>query len=494
MKRILLLALVAIMPLAAKAEVKLPSVLGSGMVLQRNTEVNLWGTADNGKTVTVETSWNNAKYKVNADENGAWSLKVTTGEAGGPYTITFSDGKKKTVLEDVLLGEVWICGGQSNMEMPVCGFMNQPVEGCVDVIMNAGDYPGIRMFTVARCSTNEPQSDCKGEWRHSTPAAVSEFSATAYFFGLTLYKMLRIPVGLVTSNWGGSTIETWMSKESIASIEGINHEFISTWKGDASEPGRLYNGMILPIVNYTAKGFIWYQGCSNRKNWFDYKELQIGLIKLWRKMWGNDKMPFYLTQLAPYRYEGDNLRSLPLVIEAQYQAAAALENVAVAATTDLGHPTCIHPAKKRQVGQRLAYLALAKDYGIEGVPAPAPTYKSMELVDGNKLLVSFNNLSAPYQFNAANSLVGFGENSTLRMHGFEIAGADGVFYPATSHIKWWQNKITVFSDKVAEPVAVRYAFKNYCPEANVRTNYDMPLVPFRTDNWEIPADQIGEIR
>jgi sialate O-acetylesterase len=182
------------------------------------------------------------------------------------------------------------------------------------------------------------------------------------------------------------------------------------------------------------------------------------------------------------------------VIEAQYQAAAALENVAVAATTDLGHPTCIHPAKKRQVGQRLAYLALANDYGIEGVPAPAPTFKSMELVEGNKLLVSFNNLSAPYQFNAANSLVGFGENSTLRMHGFEIAGADGVFYPATSHMKWWQNKITVFSDKVAEPVAVRYAFKNYCPEANVRTNYDMPLVPFRTDSWEIPADQIGEIR
>ena len=492
MKRFFLLAVMAVMPFAIRAEVKLPSVLGSNMVLQRNTEVNLWGSAEAGKTVTVETSWNGAKYKVKADDNGQWKVKVETGEAGGPYTITFSDGDRLT-LDNILLGEVWICGGQSNMEMPVCGFMNQPVDGCADAVMNAGQYPGIRMFTVARCSTDEPQTDCKGEWLCSTPAAVSSFSATAYFFGLTLYKALGIPVGLVTSNWGGSNIETWMSAESIAEIEGIDHELISKWKGDASTVARLYNGMILPITNYTAKGFIWYQGCSNRKNWFDYKELQIALIKLWRQKWGDDKMPFYITQLAPYRYEGDNLRSLPLVIEAQYQAAAALENVAVAATTDLGHPTCIHPAKKLQVGQRLAYLALANDYKLAGVPAPAPTYKSMER-DGNKLLLSFNNLSDPYSFNDANSIVGFGPDNTLRLQGFEIAGEDGVFYPATSHMKWWQNKITVFSDKVAEPVAVRYAFKNYCPEANVRTNFNLPLVPFRTDDWEIPADQIGEIR
>lgn len=493
MKRLFLLAVMAMLPMMTKAEVKLPAVLGSNMVLQRNTEVNLWGTAKADKTVTIVTSWNGAKYKVKADSEGNWKTKVTTGEAGGPYTITFNDGDK-LVLDNILLGEVWICGGQSNMEMPVAGFMNQPVENCADAVMNAGQYPGIRMFTVARNSTHEPQTDCKGEWLCSNPASVSTFSATAYFFGLTLYKMLNIPIGLVTSNWGGSTIETWMSKESIAEIENINHDFIATWKGDASEPAKLYNGMILPIVNYTAKGFIWYQGCSNRKNWFDYKELQIGLIKLWRKMWGNDQMPFYLTQLAPYRYEGDKLRSLPLVIEAQYQAAAALENVAVAATTDLGHPTCIHPAKKLQVGQRLAYLALANDYNVAGVPAPAPTFKSIEKYEETKLLVSFNNLSYPYSFNDPNSIVGFDEDRTLRIQGFEIAGADGVFYPATSHMKWWQNKIVVYSDKVPEPVAVRYAFQNYCPEANVRTNYNMPLVPFRSDDWEIPADQIGEIR
>ncbi len=493
MKRILLLAVMAVLPMMMMAEVKLPAVLGSNMVLQRNTEVNLWGTAKADKTLTIVTSWNGEKYKVNTDSEGNWKTTVTTGEAGGPYTITFNDGDK-LVLDNILLGEVWICGGQSNMEMPVAGFMNQPVENCADAVMNAGQYPGIRMFTVARNSTYEPQTDCKGEWLCSNPASVSAFSATAYFFGLTLYKMLNIPIGLVTSNWGGSTIEAWMSKESIAEIKNINHDFIATWKGDSNEPGKLYNGMILPITNFTAKGFIWYQGCSNRKNWYDYKELQIGLIKLWRKMWGNDQMPFYITQLAPYRYEGDKLRSLPLMIEAQHQAAAALENVAVAATNDLGHPTCIHPPKKLQVGQRLAYLALARDYNIAGVPAPAPTFKSMEKFEETKLLISFNNLSYPYSFNDPNSIVGYSEDKILRIQGFEIAGEDGVFYPATAHMKWWQNKIIVYSDKVSEPVAVRYAFQNNCPEANVRTNYNLPLVPFRTDDWEIPADQIGEIR
>ena len=349
------------------------------------------------------------------------------------------------------------------------------------------------MFTVPRNSSDEPVYDCKAQWQCSTPASVSAFSATGYFFGLTLYKTLRIPIGLVTSNWGGTNIEAWMSKKSIDAIEGLDMERIAKWKGESSKPAGLFNGMIFPIANFTAKGFIWYQGCSNRINWYDYKDLQVGLIKLWRKMWGNDEMPFYITQLAPYRYEGDHLRSLPLVIEAQYQAAAELEHVGVAATTDLGHPTCIHPAKKLEVGQRLAFLALANDYGIEGIPAPSPTYKSMER-EKDKLVISFNNLSEPYKFNDANSIVGFSEKGTMRFQGFEIAGEDGVFYPATAHLKWWENKIMVSSDKVPEPVAVRYAFKNFCPEANVKTNYGLPLAPFRTDNWEIPAEEIGEIR
>lgn len=491
MKRIVFLAIALLLSATAVAKVKLPAVLGDNMVLQRNTEVNFWGWADADAKIRITTSWDNEKYTTTADDKGKWSVKLATGEAGGPYTITINDGDK-VVLKNILLGEVWICGGQSNMEMPVGGFINQPVENSAKYVMEAAEYPGIRMFTVARNSTSEPQSDCKGEWLCSTPHAVSNFSATAYFFGLHLYKALGIPVGLLTSNWGGSTIETWMSEESIAELENINHERCKAWKGEASKIGQLYNGMILPIVNYTAKGFIWYQGCSNRQNWYDYRELQKGLINLWRKMWGNYEMPFYITQLAPYRYEGDNLRSLPLVIEAQYQAAAELKNVAVAPTTDLGHPTCIHPAKKKQVGERLAWLALARDYNLEGVPAAAPTLNSIEVKDGT-IVVSFNHLSDGSP-NEPNSLVGFSSTHTLRIEGFEIAGEDKVFYPAKAKMLWWKNKITVWADEVKNPVAVRYAFKNYCPEANVKTTFDLPLVPFRSDNWEIPAEEIGEIR
>ena len=282
MRHLLFATILTLLPSLLVAEVKLPSILGSNMVLQRNTEVTLWGTADAGKTVSITTSWNGKKYKVKTDTDGAWSLKVPTCEAGGPYSITFSDGKE-LVIDNILLGEVWVCGGQSNMEMPVAGFMNQPVEGCMQAVLDAENYPGIRMFTVPRNSSDEPVYDCKAQWQCSTPASVSAFSATGYFFGLTLYKTLRIPIGLVTSNWGGTNIEAWMSKKSIDAIEGLDMERIAKWKGESSKPAGLFNGMIFPIANFTAKGFIWYQGCSNRINWYDYKDLQVGLIKTLEK-------------------------------------------------------------------------------------------------------------------------------------------------------------------------------------------------------------------
>jgi sialate O-acetylesterase len=250
--------------------------------------------------------------------------------------------------------------------------------------------------------------------------------------------------------------------------------------------------MIVPLQDYTAKGFIWYQGCSNRINWYDYKELQVAFVKMLRQMWGNDEMPFYAVQLAPYTYEGDNLRSLPLVIEAQYQAMAELPHTGIAATTDIGNRTCIHPEKKKEVGDRLAWLALANDYGIKGLPASAPTYKSMERKD-NKLVLSFNNLSNG-SANEPNSIRGYYAHSYIQPKGFEIAGEDKVFHPARANVVWWQNKVEVWCDEVPNPVAVRYAFVNFPREANLETTYNMPFVPFRTDNWEIPAEEIGEIR
>ncbi len=490
MKKLFLLALAWTLSVQSKAEVKLPAVLGSNMVLQRNTQVNFWGQATPNSTVRIATSWNDATYEVRADKDGNWKTRLTTGEAGGPYTIRVSDGKEK-VLENVLLGEVWICSGQSNMEMPVFGFMYQPVEGCVDAIVEANDYPGIRMFTVPQVSSKTPMTDCEAEWKTSTPESVGRFSAVGYFFGRTLYQVLGIPIGLVTPNWGGSTIEAWMTEESIDNIEGIDHDLAKSGIYANSIPQRLYNGMILPVCNFTAKGFIWYQGESNRKNWFDYCALQVRLVDLWRSLWGDDSMPFYMVQLAPYHYEGENLRSLPLTIEAQYKAAAQIPHSGIAATTDLGNRTCIHPQKKLEVGRRLAFLALANDYGIKGLPRPAPTFKSMER-DGNKLILSFNNLSERNAWSEADSFCGFLPDGYTRPDGFEIAGEDRVFYPAKGNYKWWENQIEVSAEQVPEPVAVRYAFKNWCPEANVITTMGQPLVPFRTDDW--PLDDIGEIK
>ncbi|MFR4235167.1 MAG: sialate O-acetylesterase [Alistipes onderdonkii] len=440
MKRFFLAAVVLLLAVQAEAEVKLPALLGSNMVLQRNTEVNFWGEASPRSRVLLTASWDGRTYDAKADAEGRWAMKIATGEAGGPYTVTVSDGKE-VVLDNVMLGEVWVCSGQSNMEMPVSGFMFQPVEGAVDAIADAGMYPGIRMFTVPRVSSKTPLDDCDAAWQTATPASVGQFSAVGYFFGRMLYKALGIPVGLITSNWGGSTIEAWMTVDAIDATPGIDHAVAKSGTYDNSIPQRLYNGMILPVCRYTAKGFIWYQGESNRKNWYDYKALQVSLVKLWRETWGDGKMPFYYTQLAPYRYEGDTLRSLPLVIEAQYRALAEIPHSGIAATTDLGNPTCIHPARKREVGERLAFLALANDYGVTGLPAPAPVYKSMER-DGNKLVLTFDNLPVRAQ-NGVDSFVAFGPEGYCRPGGFEIAGEDRVFHPAVANFKYWDNRIEV---------------------------------------------------
>ena len=365
MKRFFLAAVVLLLAVQAEAEVKLPALLGSNMVLQRNTEVNFWGEASPRSRVLLTASWDGRTYDAKADAEGRWAMKIATGEAGGPYTVTVSDGKE-VVLDNVMLGEVWVCSGQSNMEMPVSGFMFQPVEGAVDAIADAGMYPGIRMFTVPRVSSKTPLDDCDAAWQTATPASVGQFSAVGYFFGRMLYKALGIPVGLITSNWGGSTIEAWMTVDAIDATPGIDHAVAKSGTYDNSIPQRLYNGMILPVCRYTAKGFIWYQGESNRKNWYDYKALQVSLVKLWRETWGDGKMPFYYTQLAPYRYEGDTLRSLPLVIEAQYRALAEIPHSGIDGLSGF-QGDCRHPAlhlpgihyDQRRTGVRNRQVALA---------------------------------------------------------------------------------------------------------------------------------------
>lgn len=482
MKHFNLIVFAALMiAVSASAEIRLPGIFSNGMVMQRNTKVNLWGWAKANANVQITASWTKEKVKAKADSQGKWKTTITTTEAGGPYTMTFSDGDKgKKTLTNILLGEVWVCGGQSNMEMPVCGFCYQPVEDSEKAALEAMRYPNIRMFTVPRKVAETPQEDCDTCWQLSTPYTVNTFSAMAYFFGKQIHLALGVPVGVVTSNWGGTVVEAWMNQDALNQVPDRNVEMESKRTGP-NKSTVLYNGMITPIMGYTAKGFIWYQGESNRGDWMHYAQLHTAHIKLWREKWGNPNMPFYITQIAPYNYENPEHRCSALLIDAQYKTADGLNNCDVACTTDIGDPVCIHPAKKEIAATRLAYLALTNDYNIKGLPYRVPRFDHFDAKDG-KLILHFKNIwpetkgcTTAETFDPRKDPVGF-----------EVAGPDKKFYPAKAAHQWQKGTIVVWSDVVTNPVAVRYAYCNYPQFANVRTQFGQPLPSFRSDDWEVP--------
>ncbi|HMR17999.1 MAG TPA: sialate O-acetylesterase [Sphingobacterium sp.] len=456
-----------------QAKIQLPAILGNNMVLQRNAEVNIWGKASVGEKVKIETSWNDKVYRTHADMEGDWKIAIETSDAGGPYTVIIS-GENKIVLEDILLGEVWVSSGQSNMEMPMTGFMGQPVEEGLETTTRAQLFPNIRMFTVGRQSTPDPQSNCDGEWQRSTAETVGAFSAVAYFYAKELNIALDVPVGIITTNWGASTIEAWTPVSTLKAIDNIDIDLALAGKERNNKAGYLYNGMISPITNFTAKGFIWYQGEANlyNNNYKDYHKLLAAMIKQWRADWGKDDMYFLYVQLAPYKYDGVDKITLPLIIENQYKTLEMVSKAGIVATNDLGDKERIHPAKKKQVGSRLAYLALHKVYGLKGYPV-SPTVKDI-LYNGEKVRLTFN--YADHDMNSFDYYAG-------EILGFEIAGRDQKFYKAIAkHIRW-KNEIELSCPEVKEPIAVRYAFRNFI-DNTVRTISGLPLVPFRTDNWD----------
>lgn len=461
---------------ASVAKITLPPLMGNGMVLQRNTTVNIWGSTDGKGLVSVVTSWNSEEYKTLPDRQGRWIVSVVTPSEGGPYTISISDGEK-IVLEDVLIGEVWVCSGQSNMEMPVGGWEHQSVNGAFETIMNAGSTPFIRMFTVPRARAEEPQESCGGEWKRCIPENLRWFSAAAYFFGRSLSRALPgVPIGLIGSYWGGTNIEAWLSREALDATPGIDRAIAGRTGWDGVMPADLYNGMIYPLHNYVARGFIWYQGEANLVNARDYPALTVSMVNEWRCLWGNPDMPYYLVQIAPYSYDNPSDTSLPLFVEQQYLIPGLLSNSAVAPTTDIGHRDCIHPPYKEEVGERLAILALKNEYGFSGMPQ-TPVYKGMS-VEKNVIRLTFDGVSG-----AGNGFRIHGPHKRLEPGGFEIAGSDRVWHKAEASIDWDSNDIFVSSPEVPEPVAVRYAFHNWPEGANITTDFGMPLPPFRTDDW-----------
>ena len=450
----------------SNAAVQLPAVFGDNMVLQQQTDAPVWGTAEPGKTVRITTSWNNKKYSAKAGEDGRWKVKVSTPKAGGPYEISISDGHELK-LENVLIGEVWVCSGQSNMQMPMKGYHNQPVYGANEDIATSRNK-NIRLFTVERSKTLEPQDDFTGEWKECTPGNVVDFSATAYYFGRMVEEALNVPVGLICSSWGGTRIEAWISENGYKSIDFVDlPDKNRTDDFSQNTPTVLYNAMIAPMAGFALRGGLWYQGEANRNQPKEYEVLMQKLIENWRDKWGMGNFPFYYCQIAPFNY-GRSLNSAYLR-EAQLHASLNTPNSGMACLLDAGEEDNIHPGNKEAAGERLAYWALANTYKQEGIEYSGPVLKEMK-VEGNQVHLTFDH--------AENGLTTFGKE----LKNFKIAGENQRFYPATGFITG--EGITLLSERVDKPVAVRYAFDDFVVGELYNTK-GLPASSFRTDDWEI---------
>ena len=466
MRRIVLSLFIGLSTLTMSAKVRLPQFFSDGMVLQQQSECNLWGWAEPGKKVSISTSWDKKSFMVTARKDGLFSLKVKTPEAGGPYFVGFKD-QDYVQLNNVMIGEVWICSGQSNMEMQMKGFKQQPVEGTTEELLRCKDA-NLRLFTVKRHASLTPEQDVTGQWNEANSASVREFSATAYYFGRALRQVLDVPVGLICTSWGGSACEAWMHPDWLKAFPKVNQHVTEADVEKLQQrcPTALYNGQLKPLVGYTMRGAIWYQGEDNIPRYDYYAPLMKAMVEGWRSDWKQGNFPFYYCQIAPYDYSLIGWENSQYLREQQAKAESIIDNARMAVLMDAGLEYGIHPRKKRQAGERLALLALSNTYEQKGLPDFA-TYKE----------VTFQNDTAIVSFDRSKEWVYFEHGP--KSQNFEIAGADRVFYPAEAWVS--RNRVYVHSDKVKAPVAVRYAFRDWV-EGDLMHD-GLPVSSFRTDDW-----------
>ncbi|MCI6493856.1 MAG: sialate O-acetylesterase [Bacteroidales bacterium] len=455
------------------AKVTLPEIIGDNMVLQQQTQARLWGKAAPKSTVTITPSWNNETIKTKADKDGNWIASVQTPKASyTEHSIVISDGEPLTI-SNVLIGEVWFCGGQSNMEMPLNGFWDCPIEGSNQEIATAARRNGIRLVKIPKTGTLTPSETVEGKWELSNPQSARWFSATAWYFARLLNEALDIPVGLLSCNWGGTRVESWLPEEIVRTYGDIDYDTECCKKEQTwwhySNVTIMYNGMYYPIRNYTVRGFIWYQGEANVGKHDTYPERFRTLVNIWRENQGCES-PVYLAELAPWLYGGDGTSGARFR-EMQHNLAKQIPSCGVICTNDLVYPdedTQIHPRNKKDVGERLAYLALNQTYKQEGVECRYPEYKSFK-VEGDTVEVFFDNAED-------------GLSPWKGLEGFEVAGEDKVFHKAEAWVHTGNKSVYVRSSEVAAPVAVRYCFRDF-QIGNLRSGRDLPVMPFRTDNW-----------
>jgi sialate O-acetylesterase len=506
---ILILIVETIYGISAYADVSIPRIIGENMVLQRDMEIPVWGLAEPGEKVIVKM--NGCNKEAEADPNGRWMVKLPAMGAGGPYEMTIN-GKNSISLKNIMVGEVWVCSGQSNMELPVGDAKDSAKE------VSAANYPAIRFFKIPRKTSGRPLSDVNAVWCECNPETAREFSAVGYFFGRSIHKELSVSVGLIDSSWGGSRIEPWTSPEGFKMvektadiakrIENTNSDYrksvsaslrsIEQWlpkvkkaiAGNSQlpadpdfpkhqldgfwEPTGIYNAMIAPIVPFAIRGVIWYQGEANLGEGMLYYERMKVLIGGWRKVWAEGDFPFYYVQLAPYRYTDDTYyRSggdpykLPAIWEAQTKAMS-IPNTGMAVTVDItDNVSDIHPTNKQDVGKRLSLWALAKTYGKKEIVYSGPMYKEMKKEDG-KIRVYFDYIGG-----------GLATGDGKEPKDFEIAGADKKYEKAKAVID--KDTVIVWSEEIKEPAAVRFAWHQEA-RPNLCNKEGLPACPFRTEN------------
>ena len=477
---ILLLASIGTLPL--RADVSLPNVLGSGMVLQRDLAVPIWGWADVGEEVSV--SFGDQTRKTTADGDGRWMVELPPLKASKePVTLKVS-GKNELQLDEILVGEVWICSGQSNMEWSVAGSLNPDKE------LAAADYPLIRLFNVPGHTTSPlPQEKGKGTWQVCSSQSVKGFSAVGYFFGRRLHDELDVPVGLIGSNWGGTRIEPWTTLAGFESVPELAEiaEKVKAYKEDTKvgggSPAAIYNSMVHPLAPFAMRGGIWYQGESNGSEGRSYYHKKHALVNGWRKVFRNEKLAFYWVQLANFQKENSDPRGgdgWAKLREAQLEALD-IPGSGMAVITDIGEAGDIHPRNKQDVGWRLAQWALHQTYGKkESVPA-GPLYESLA-IEAGAIRISFDHVGKGLMVGKKEGLEPVRPVENGKLEHFAVAGENREWHWAEATIDG--ETVVVKSADVPQPVAVRYGFTMNPAKANLYNRDGLPASPFRTDRWD----------
>ena len=447
-------------------------------VLQQQTQVPVWGWGDPGKM--VEVRWDGKSYKTSVKADGSWRVEIPTGKAdGAAYTLTVKSGKESLTVNDIVLGEVWICSGQSNMEMPISGFGFQEVEGATEAIMEAPETASqVRVFDIKTPKCTQPQADVDAAWAYSDGAVTAKTSAVAYFFAKRLSKSLGVPVGILVNAWGGSRIEPWMTRE-VIDAAGLTEQELKALYAIEEQPERwpetpelIWNGRVKPIAGYAAKGIIWYQGCSNMDQPHCYDKLQKAMVEMWRKEWGRE-LPFIFTLLAPHDHGDSDGRWRAFFVENQLHTEEILDKSWAVCTETLGNKVTVHPAQKKEVADMMVQRALQNVYDIySGVSIELPRLKEVVFEEDGTAKVTLTQVWSNLMSISARDIIGF-----------ELAGEDRQFHLATAQVDWDGGTILVRCPEVPRPIAVRYGWRNWMG-ANLQKSNGIPVPPFRSDDWD----------